>query len=334
MKKKIINEPTQVVAQCAEGFLAAHGDLYEKIPGVAGLKVRKTKDKTALVIGGGSGHEPMFGFFLGENLADATASGNVFASPDPNTIMQTAVSVACGKGVLFVYGNYAGDNMNFDIAAEMLEDMGIESKTVRVWDDVASAPKSRIEDRRGIAGDLFVVRIAGAATGAGLSLDEAFRITEKARDNTFSIGIALSGATIPGEENAIFTLPEDEMEYGMGIHGEAGICRVKMEQADVLVENLYHKLIDDSGIHSSDVVCTFVNGLGSTTLMELYIINRKLRELLEADGIKIHDMVVDSLVTSQEMAGASITLMRLDEELEQYYNMPCYSPHYQFNGKE
>lgn len=315
MTKKIINEPGNVVAQCAEGFWAAHGDLYEKVPNVAGLKVRNVKDKPALVIGGGSGHEPMFGFFLGENLADATASGNVFASPDPNTIMQTALSVERGQGILFVYGNYAGDNMNFDIAAEILEDMGIPSRTVRVWDDVASAPKSRIEDRRGIAGDLFVVRIAGAATNAGLTLEEAFRVTQKARDNTFSIGIALSGATIPGEENPIFTLPDDEMEYGMGIHGEAGIQRVKMEPADVLVKKLYRQLLSDSGIRSGDTVCTFVNGLGSTTLMELYIMNRKLKALLDADGIGVHDMVVDSLVTSQEMAGASITLMRLDTEL-------------------
>ncbi len=162
----------------------------------------------------------MFAFFVGDGLADAAACGNIFACPDPNTILRTAQAVDQGKGVLFVYGNYAGDNLNFDMAAQLLESFGVQSKTVRVMDDVASAPKGRITDRRGIAGDFYVIKIAGAATAAGLSLEEAYRVTAKARDNVFSVGIALSGCTLPGEENPIFTLPEDEIEFGMGVHGE------------------------------------------------------------------------------------------------------------------
>lgn len=326
--KKIINLPEDCVRETAEGFLAAHPTLYEKVPDVAGIRVKNVKDKTALVIGGGSGHEPMFAFFVGDGLADAAAAGNVFASPDPGTILQTALSVDAGKGVLFVYGNYSGDNLNFDMAAELLEDMGVESRTVRVWDDVASAPKDRIEDRRGIAGDLFVVKIAGAATAAGLSLDEAYRVTAKARDNTYSIGVGLQGATIPGEEKPIFTLPDDEVEFGLGIHGEPGIRRMKMMPADEMVTTLVDLLLEDSGIGAGDTVCTYVNGLGSTTLMELHIMNRKLALLLAERGIHVHDMEVNSYVTTQEMAGASVTLLKLDEELWQYYDAPCSSPYY------
>ncbi len=328
MKKKIINQPSDCVKETMEGFLTAYAEQYEKVPDVAGIRVKNVLDKTALVIGGGSGHEPMFAFFVGTGLADAAAIGNVFASPDPGTICNTAESVHAGKGVLFVYGNYAGDNMNFDMAAEFLSDMGINSRTVRVWDDIASAPKDRREDRRGIAGDLFVIKIAGAATASGLSLEEACRVTEKARDNTFSIGVGLEGATIPGESHPIFTLPEDEIEFGLGIHGEPGIKRMKMMSADEMVEMLLNLLLEDSGIKAGDTVCTYVNGLGATTLMELYIMNRKLAMLLSERDIHVYDMEVNSYITTQEMAGASITLMKMDEELKKYYDMGCDSPYY------
>ena len=258
MTKKIINDPRSVVDETLEGFLAAHGEHYEKLPDVRGICMKQKKDKTALVIGGGSGHEPMFAFFVGDGLADAAACGNIFASPDPNTILRTAQAVDQGKGVLFVYGNYAGDNLNFDMAAELLESFGVQSKTVRVMDDVASAPKGRITDRRGIAGDFYVIKIAGAATAAGLSLEEAYRVTAKARDNVFSIGIALSGCTLPGEENPIFTLPEDEIEFGMGVHGEPGIKREKLQTADSIVSQLVEKILDESGIQDGDTVCTLV----------------------------------------------------------------------------
>ena len=326
--KKIINNPKQVVDETLDGFVAAYADVIKRVEGVKGIQVKEPKDKVAFVIGGGSGHEPLFAMFLGENLADAAACGNIFASPDPNTIMKTAMSVEKGKGVLFVYGNYAGDNMNFDMAVELLEDMGIASRTVRVWDDVASAPKDRITDRRGIAGDVFIIKIGGAATGARLSLEEAYRITAKARDNTFSIGVALSGATIPGEAKPSFELPEDEIEFGMGVHGEPGIKRVKHLPADEIVDTLTEELLENSGIKSADKVCTLVNGLGSTTLSELYIMNRRLSLILQKKGIVVHDMEVNSYITCQEMAGASITLFKLDNELQTYFDMPCWSPHY------
>ena len=326
--KKIINDPADVVREETEGFLAAFGKDFASVPGVNAL-VRKhiPQGKTALVIGGGSGHEPMFGFFLGENLADAAANGNVFASPDPVTITKTAESANRGAGVMFLYGNYAGDNLNFDKAAENLEKQGIPTRTVRIWDDIASAPKQRLTDRRGIAGDVLMLKIAGAAC-AELPLNEAYRVAVKARDNLFSIGVGLEGATIPGQTEPIFSLPTDEMEYGLGIHGEPGIRRIKMQTADEIAGELVRAILEESGVRAGDRVCTYVNGLGSTTMMELMILNRRLSMLLREAGIVIHDMDVNSLVTTMEMAGASISLMKMDDELIEYYDRPCRSPYY------
>lgn len=327
-KKKLINDPADVVKEEGAGFLAAFGKHYAAVEGVNGLVKKEIPDgKTALVVGGGSGHEPMFGFFIGENLADAAANGNVFTSPDPVTITQTARAANRGGGIIFLYGNYSGDNMNFDKAAAILEAEGIPTRTVRIRDDITSAPRERISDRRGIAGDVLAMKIAGAAC-ASLPLDDAFRVCCKARDNLYSVGIGLEGATIPGQKEPIFTLPPDEMEYGLGIHGEPGVRRVKMQTADEITESLLNAILEDSGIKAGDTVCTYVNGLGSTTLMELMIMNRKLAELLAQKGILVHDMDVNSLVITMEMAGASISLMKMDEELLHYYDMPCWSPYY------
>ena len=327
MPKKIMNLPEDCVSEAMEGFLAANKD-YVQVEGASAIRVRNLKDKPAMIVGGGSGHEPMFGYFVGENLADSSVAGSVFTSPDPGSILQAAQAVDRGKGILFVYGNYSGDNMNFDIAGEMLGDMDIPVKTVRVWDDVASASKENYLDRRGIAGNVLVIKIAGAATASGLDLEEAYRVACKARDNVYSIGVGLSGATIPGEDKPIFTLADDEMEYGLGIHGEPGVRRVKLQTADEIVEELVEKILEDSGIQAGDTVCTLVNGLGATPLLELYVMNRKLARLLQEKGIQVHDMDVGTYVTSLEMAGASVTILKLDDELKNYYDMPCRSPYY------
>lgn len=321
--KKLINNAENCVLENLEGFIAAHGNEYELVPETHGIKVKGKPDKTVLITGGGSGHEPMFAYFVGKGLADAAACGNIFASPDPGTIVNTVMSVENGKGALFVYGNYSGDDLNFDMAAELLEDFGVETRTVRVMDDVVSAPKERADDRRGIAGMVFALKIAGAATASGLSLNEAYEVVSKARDNLFSIGIGLSGATIPGQEKPIFTLEDDEIEFGLGIHGEPGIKRMKMMSADEITDMLFDRIIEESGIKAGDTVCTLVNGLGSTTVLELNIVNRRLNQRLHDAGICIHDMMINSFVTSQEMAGASITLFKVDDELRKYYDMPC-----------
>ena len=329
MAKKIINHVDDVVAEMMEGFVAAHSRYYQKVPDVNGvLYLNRRKDKVALVIGGGSGHEPMFSGFVGKGLADAAACGNVFASPDPGTIMEVAQAAHAGKGVLFVYGCYAGDNLNFDMAEEMLQDEGVATAHVRVWDDCASAPPERVEDRRGIAGDVLVIKIAGAACDAGLDLEEVVRVTEKARDSLRTIGLATSPGQIPGSEKPTFQLGEEEIEYGMGLHGEPGIQRTTMRPADELVQVMYDHLTKDMPLVAGDEVNVLVNGLGSTTIMEMSIVYRKVKELLEADGIQVYDADINSYCTCMEMGGFSITLMKLDEELKSYYNAPCHSPYY------
>ena len=260
--RKIINDPDNIVEEMMEGFIAAYHHMYYKHPEVNSVISRcRRKNKVSLIIGGGSGHEPMFSGFVGAGLADAACCGNIFASPDPKNIYETGKSIDEGKGILFVYGCYAGDNLNFDMGEEFLNAKGIKTAHVRVQDDVASAPKERRGDRRGIAGDVFVIKIAGAACDAGLELEEVTRITEKARDNTRTIGVATAPAQLPGADKPIFELGEDEIEYGMGLHGEKGVERTKWEPADVLVEKMYRQIMEDSDLKRGDKVCVLVNGL-------------------------------------------------------------------------
>lgn len=327
--RKIINDADNVVQEMMEGYISAYSRYYRKHPEVNGVILKqRRKDKVALVIGGGSGHEPMFSGFVGKGLADAAACGNIFASPDPNTVYETAKAVDNGRGVLFVYGCYAGDNLNFDMGEEFLNEDGIRTAHVRVWDDVASAPRDRISDRRGIAGDVYVVKTAGAACDAGLDLEEVTRVAEKARDHTNTIGVATAPAQLPGVDKPIFELGEDEIEYGMGLHGERGVLRTKWQPADVLAEKMYDQIKEDTGLAEGDEVCVLVNGLGSTTITELAIVFRKVKELLDRDGVKVYDADLNNYCTSQEMGGFSITLFQLDEELKKYYDMPCWCPYY------
>lgn len=332
--RKIINTPApgdefKICDEMLAGYVNAYEKYYEKHPSVRGVILKhRRKGKVALVIGGGSGHEPMFSGFVGKGLADAAACGNMFASPDPETIYKTAKAVNSGKGILFVYGCYAGDNLNFDMGEEMLNDEGIQTQHVRVMDDVVSAPRERYTDRRGIAGDVFVVKIAGAACDAGLDLEEVTRITTKARNNTYTVGVATAPAELPGVGHPIFELPEGKIEYGMGLHGERGIQRTDWQEADTLVERIYSEIMKDADIHSGDEVCVLINGLGSCTMVEMAIAYRKLKELLDNDGIKVYDSDLNSYCTSMEMGGYSVTLFKVDDELKKYYDMPCYSPFY------
>ncbi|MGN0413481.1 MAG: dihydroxyacetone kinase subunit DhaL [Lachnospiraceae bacterium] len=330
MAKKILNaDVSNVVDEMLLGYLTAYKKYYKKVDNYNAFYYRNhRKDKVALVIGGGSGHEPMFSGFCGAGLADAVACGNVCASPNPELIKEAAKSVEQGKGVLFLYGCYAGDNLNFDMAEEALQKEGIKTAHVRVRDDFASAPEERKKDRRGIAGDVFVIKVAGAACDAGYDLEEVVRITEKARDFTSTIGIATMPCTLPGNDKPNFELGDDEMEYGMGIHGEPGIERTKMASAEVIVDRMYSELKKEMDLKEGDEICVLVNGLGSTPLLELNIVYFDLYRLLTKDKIKVYDAEIKPYVTSMEMGGFSITAMRMDEELKKYYDMPCYSPFY------
>lgn len=328
--KKILNPVVEnTVEDSLAGYLAAYKKYYQKVVDYTAIKYRKArKNKTALVIGGGSGHEPLFIGYCGAGLADAVACGNICASPNPELIYETAKSVDQGKGVLFLYGCYAGDNMNFDMAEELCQADGIKTAHVRVWDDFLSAPKERITDRRGIAGNIFVIKIAGAACDAGLDFDEVVRITEKARDNVHTIGVATAPGTLPGNDKPTFTLADDEMEFGMGIHGEPGIERTKMMTADKMVERMYAEIKKEMNLKAGERISVLVNGLGSTPMIELNIVYYDLYKLLRHDNIIIYDSEIKTYCTCMEMGGFSITILRLDDELIRYYDMPCHSPYY------
>lgn len=324
--KKVINNPDQVARQALEGFaLAYHEDVTYLEDCSTIVKKNIPKNKVGLLVGGGSGHEPLFSGYVGDNMADGSVNGDVFAAPTPDKILCATEAIDKGNGVLYLYGNYAGDNMNFDIAAELAEEKNIKTKTVRVWDDVASAPKERIEDRRGIAGDLFVIKIAGATSAVLSNLDEVYRITTKAKDNTRSIGVALSPGSIPETSEYTFELGPNEIEIGMGLHGEQGVSREKMMPADILVEKMLSRILEDLPFSSNDRVCLLINNLGASTMMELLIVNRRARAILNDKGIKVHNTLIGSYCTSQEMAGFSITLLKLDDELQEYFDMPASS---------
>lgn len=328
--KHIINKPENIVPEMMEGFMSAYSKYYEKVPNVDGVILLKDrrKDKVALVIGGGGGHEPMFAGFVGKGLADAAACGAIFTSPDPITIYEAAKAANAGKGVLFVYGCYAGDNLNFDMAAEMLEADGIKTDTIRVWDDCTSAAPDNKEQRRGIAGDVYMVKMAGALCDAGHSLDEIVKIMDKARENLRSIGIATSPGNNPSTNKTTFDLNDSEIEYGMGLHGEPGIKRAPMTSADELVEIMYKNLVADMPLKKGDEICVLINGLGSSTIIEMSIVYRKVKQLLDEAGVKVYDADINNYCTSLGMGGFSITFFRIDSELKKYYDTPCFCPYY------
>ena len=326
--KKIINDRKDVCDELLIGAIEASNGKMIKLDGVNALvKTEIPKGKVGLLIGGGSGHEPLFPGFVGENMADGAACGPIFAAPPPDIAFEAAkyINGKGGKGVLFLYGNYAGDNMNFDISAEMCEDAGIEVRTVRVWDDVASAPPERIQDRRGIAGDLLVIKIAGGASATLDGLEEVVRVTTKARDNVRTMGVSIAAGSIPETGEPTFELSDDEIEIGMGLHGEPGVSRQKMASADSIVGQMMDMIIPDLPFGDGDEVVLLVNDLGSTSMMELLIANRKISEMLKNNGIKVYETLIGSYCTCQEMAGLSITMMKLDDELKKYYDMPASS---------
>jgi dihydroxyacetone kinase-like protein len=321
MIKKAINDPERIVKEVIEGLiLASHGRLVQ-VAGVNAIRRASIEDvKVALLIGGGSGHEPIYTTYVGPGYADAAACGNIFAAPSPQTIFEATKAIHRGRGVLYVYGNYEGDVMNFDVAAEMAAAEGIEVKYARTMDDV-SLPKG--EGRRGIAGSFFQVKIAGAACRSGLSLDEAQQVTIRAQQSIRSLSVALRPGSLPETGQPTFTLGEDELEIGMGAHGERGVVRRKMMPADQLVELMMAQLVEDFLLARGDRVALLIDDLGATTMMELLIVNRRVRQILDKRGVTVLDTWIGPYFTTQEMAGFSITLFRLDDELERYLKQPA-----------
>lgn len=324
--KKLINEGAAAVDEMLAGILAAHPRHLRALEGSPRSIIARQgprPGKVGMVIGGGSGHEPSFLGFVGKGLADAAAIGNVFASPPPDPIIECAKAVDGGVGVLFLYGNYAGDVMNFDMAAEMLAMDDLEVRTVVTTDDIASASPEQKDRRRGVAGNVFVFKAAGAACDMMYGFDEVERVARWANERTFTMGVALSPCSLPQTLKPNFELGADEMEIGMGIHGEPGIARGPLKPADEVVDELVGKILHEMKPARGDRVAVLVNSLGSTPLMELYILMRKVKLMLDEAGLVIHLSLVGNYCTSLEMAGASITLMHLDDELQRLIDHPC-----------
>ncbi|WP_068119608.1 dihydroxyacetone kinase subunit DhaL [Tropicimonas marinistellae] len=327
--KKLMNAPEAIISELIEGMVSAHPDMLrvEGSMGRAVVAVDGPRDgKVGIVIGGGSGHEPAFSGYVGRGLADAAAVGNVFASPSPEQIKEAALAVDGGAGVMFLYGNYMGDVLNFDMAAEECASLGIDVRSVQVIDDVASAPREKAAERRGIAGDFFVFKIAGAAADMGRRLDDVEAAARKANAATLSMGVALSACSMPQTLRPNFEIGDDEMEIGMGIHGEPGMRRDKVDTADSVTDQLMAPILDEMPLEAGSEVAVLVNGLGSTSLMELYLLHRRVAQILGGKDIRIHHSWVGEYCTSLEMAGASVTLLKLDEDLKALLDHPCRTP--------
>lgn len=326
--KKIINAPEAVVAEMLEGMVAAHPEYLRKVEGYNCL-VRAdapVAGKVGIISGGGSGHEPAHGGLVGKGMLDGACAGNVFSSPTPDHFHAAAKAVDSGAGVLMVIKNYSGDLMNSEMAAEMADMDGVRVERVIVNDDVAVENSTWTTGRRGIAGTVFVHKVAGAKAAQGASLAEVKAAAEKAVANVRSMGIALTPCIVPAAGKANFSLADDEMEVGMGIHGEPGISRCLLQPADAVTATMVNQVVADLPFQAGDEVAVMVNGLGATPLMELYIVNRKVSLMLAEKGIKVHRTYVGEFMTSLEMAGCSVTLLRLDAELKTLLDYPADTP--------
>jgi dihydroxyacetone kinase-like protein len=327
--KKILNDPNEFVAEMLEGLLKAHPDALDFAAGDRHCIVRADapmENKVALATGGGSGHLPVFLGYVGRGMLDGCAVGDVFASPSADQMFEVTQRIHAGRGVVYIFGNYSGDVMNFDMAAEMADMEDIEVRTVLVKDDVASAPPEEADRRRGVAGMVFAFKVAGAMADRGGTLDQVEAAARKALDNIRSIGVALSPCTVPAAGRPTFTIGEDEMEIGMGIHGEPGMKREKLQSADQIAARMTGAILDDMPLGQGDRVAVMVNSLGATPPEELYILYRKVHAMLADRGVQVHRAYVGEYATSMEMAGASLTLFKLDDELAGLLDHPAQTP--------
>ncbi|KRG15374.1 dihydroxyacetone kinase [Virgibacillus soli] len=314
--KKILNDPNETVEDMLEGLVLAYPEKLQRLPEttVVTSKNVPVTGKVGLVSGGGSGHEPAHAGYIGKGMLDAAVVGEVFTSPTPDQVLEAIKAVDSGKGVFLVIKNYTGDVMNFEMAAELAEAEGIKVEKVIVNDDVAVEDSSFTTGRRGIAGTVFVHKIAGAKADEGAELSEVKRVAEKVVANVRSMGMALTPCTVPAAGKPSFQLDENEMEIGIGIHGEPGIERKKIGKAAEIASELTEKIVRDREF--SGEVAVMINGLGATPEMELYILNKNVQKILSEKGIHIYRTYVGEYMTSMEMAGCSLTLLQLDEELK------------------
>ncbi|MFW7415682.1 dihydroxyacetone kinase subunit DhaK [Demequina sp. SO4-18] len=327
--KKIINSPTAFVDEMVEGIVLAHPDLVKnpgEDPRVLVRADAPVQGKVGIITGGGSGHLPLFKGYVGRGLCDGVAIGNVFSSPSSAQCLEAAKAVDGGRGVLLLYGNYGGDVFNFDLAVDLAELEDIETKTVLGRDDVASQPRENAEGRRGVAGIFFAYKAAGAVAEAGGSLDEVAAAAQDVVENTATMGIGLSPTILPTTGKPSFELEDGEMEVGIGIHGEPGFARGPLASADDIVDDILPRLIADLDLESGSRVAVLVNGMGATPLEELYVMYRRVHTHLNEVGITIDKNYVGEYATSLEMAGASISLLKLNDDRLGLLNAPAESP--------
>ncbi len=325
--KKLINAPDHVVDEALAGMLAAHPELIRvEAPNIVVRRDAPRPGKVGVISGGGSGHEPMHGGFVGLGMLDAACPGAVFTSPVPDQMLAATKAVDAGAGVLHIVKNYTGDIMNFELAAEMARAEGHEVSAVVIADDVAVKDSLYTAGRRGVGGTVLAEKIVGAAAEAGADLATVTALCQRVQDNVRSMGMALTSCTVPAAGKPTFEIGDDEMEIGVGIHGEPGRTRMKVASADEITGMLAGPILDDLPYQRGDRVLAFVNGMGGTPLIELYVVFNSLAQILEGRGITIARSLVGNWITSLDMAGCSITLLRLDDEMLRYWDAPVMTP--------
>ncbi|MDB5612457.1 MAG: dak1 domain protein [Devosia sp.] len=331
--KKFLNDPVNFVDEMLEGIYLAHPAVTYVDGDKRCLVTSKVKPgKVGIATGGGSGHLPLFLGYVGDGMLDGAAVGGVFQSPSAEQMYQVTKHIDQGAGVLYVYGNYSGDIINFEMAAELADMDGVQVKHVVGNDDVASSVVGEEHKRRGVAGIFFIYKAAGAAAAEGLPLDEVTRIADKARLRTRTIGVALSSCVVPEIGHATFSIGEDEMEIGMGIHGEPGISRKKMGSADLVIDEMMERIFTEQSYNRGDSVAVLINGLGGTPMEELYILFRRVSQLLQDRGVTAKHVWVGEFATAMEMAGASVSILHLDSELDRLVAAPANTPFFQHVG--
>lgn len=328
----ILNDAAGFKQELIEGFVAANAHLVARVPNASGVMARGAPraGKVSVLIGGGSGHYPAFAGYVGEGLADGAAMGEIFASPSAEQIYRCTRAIDGGAGVLYAYGNYSGDVMNFNLAQARCRAEGIDVRSVRVCDDVASAPADQRTQRRGIAGDLFVFKVAGAAAARGATLDEVEALARRANERTRSFGVAFGGCTLPGQPQPLFSVEPGRMELGLGVHGEPGIESSALlpaaEIARLLVQTVLADAPADAPADAGARVAVLLNGLGSTTHEELFVLYGAIDQLLASHGLAVHNTLVGELVTSLNMEGCSLSLLWLDDALQPLWDAPAEAP--------
>jgi dihydroxyacetone kinase-like protein len=327
--RRLVNDPYEIVEEMLEGYVRAFGDKVKLLEHDGRVLVSTSapkKDKVGVIVGGGSGHEPLFLGYVGDGFADAAVIGNINTSPSPEPCYNSVKAVDAGKGCIYLYGNYAGDVMNFDIGAEMAAEDGIRVETVLVTDDVISS--KNVEERRGIAGDFFVFKTAAAAADEGHDLDKVVEVAQKTNANCATMGVALGAAEHPTTGEEMFEMAVGDMEIGMGIHGEPGVRRGKTEPADDVVQEILDVLIPELKLTKGDEVCVLVNSLGATPLMDLLVAYRKVSIVLEELGINVHKTFIGSYASTMNMPGMSVTLQKVDDELKRLIDYPTDAPYF------